>query len=259
MKHLPAYHHGRQLPFGHLTGFRDAHQLALAHDPHPIGDGRYLIQLMGNENYRHALFPDHRPERLKQFIRLLRGEHSSRLVQNENIRPPVQGLQNFHTLLQADAQLAYPGIRLHPQPVLLRQSPDLFPRRFPGTENPAPARLPAQNHVLGHREGRNQHKMLMYHTHPPANGRPGAEMRYRLSLDCEPASCGRINTVQNIHQGAFPRAVFSHQCKNFPLLYGQRHIVIGQNPGKFHGDMGKLNHRLLQTDHLPFQQQAKNL
>lgn len=37
MEHLPADHHGGQLPLRHLTGLRQAHQLALTHDAHPVG------------------------------------------------------------------------------------------------------------------------------------------------------------------------------------------------------------------------------
>lgn len=36
-------------------------------------------------------------------------------------------------------------------------------------------------------------------------------------------------------------------------MYRQGHVIVGQHPGKFHGNVRKLNYRLLQTDHLPFQ------
>lgn len=82
MEHLPADHHGGQLPLRHLTGLRQAHQLALTHDAHPVGDGHDFIELVGDENDGHVLLPDHGPEDFKQFVGLLGGEDGGGFVQN---------------------------------------------------------------------------------------------------------------------------------------------------------------------------------
>ena len=108
-----------------------------------MGNGHDLIELVGNEDDGHALLPNHSPEDIKELIGLLRGEDGGRLVQNQNVRPPVQGLQNLHPLLQADAELSHPGLRVHPQAILLRQRPDLLSGGGPVTEKPSPPGLPA--------------------------------------------------------------------------------------------------------------------
>ena len=95
--------------------------------------------------------------------------------------------------------------------------------------------------------------MLMDHAHPQLNGSFGAEVGNLLSLDREAPPRWRVNAVENVHEGTLSRPVLPHQGKNFPLMYRQGHVIVGQHPGKFHGNVRKLNYRLLQTDHLPFQ------
>ena len=121
MHHLPAYHHGGQLAFRHLPRLRKAHQLPLAHHPHPVGNGHDLIELVGNEDDGHALLPDHSPEDIKELIGLLRGEDGGRLVQNQNVRPRYKVFKISTRCCRPTLSSPPPGLRIHPQAILLRQ------------------------------------------------------------------------------------------------------------------------------------------
>ena len=51
-------------------------------------------------------------EDLEQLLRLLRREHGGRLVEDENVRLPVERLQDLDALLLADADVLHARIRV---------------------------------------------------------------------------------------------------------------------------------------------------
>ena len=100
-------------------------------------------------------------------------------------------------------------------------------------------RLPAENDVLGHGEAGYQHKVLVDHAHTQRNGVPGAEFLDSLALDGQAAFGGSQNAVEDVHQRGFACTVFTHQREDLALADGKGNIVVGPDPGEFHGDVFK--------------------
>ena len=67
-----------------------------------VGDLEHLVQLVADEDDRQALALEglEDPEELDG---LLRRQHRGRLVEDEDVRPPVERLQDLDALLLADA------------------------------------------------------------------------------------------------------------------------------------------------------------
>ncbi len=99
-EHVLAHHHGRQDALVHVLGFRHAHQFALAHDAHAVGDGHDLVELVGDDDDGHLLFPHNAADDGKELVRLLGGQHGGGLVKDQHVGAAVQGFQNLHALLQ---------------------------------------------------------------------------------------------------------------------------------------------------------------
>lgn len=67
----------------------------------------------------------------------------------------------------------------------------------------------AKNEVFGHGEGWHQHEVLVHHANARANGvTRGGELN-RPVIDQYLAGIGFIQTIQNIHEGAFAGPVFA--------------------------------------------------
>ena len=121
VEHLAADHHAGQHAFVDLAGVLQAHQLAGAHHAHAVGDRHDLVELVGDDDDRHALVAHDAPDDPEQLVGLLGGQHGGGLVQNQHVRAPVQGLENLHALLQAHAQGIDLGGGVDLQAELLRE------------------------------------------------------------------------------------------------------------------------------------------
>jgi len=87
------------------------HLLPAPEDGDPVGDREHLVQLMGDEDDRMAL-PLERLDDLEQLLGLLRRQDSRRLVEDEDVRPAVERLQDLDALLLADGDVFYASLRV---------------------------------------------------------------------------------------------------------------------------------------------------
>jgi hypothetical protein len=65
-----------------------------------------------------------------------------------------------------------------------------------------------------------------------------------LTINKEGAPVRLQQTVQDVYQGGFAGAVFAYQGMNLPLRHVEVHIVIGQNQGKFFGNVTHVNGKI---------------
>ena len=195
---------------------------------------------MGDDDDGHILFLHHPPQHGEELVGLLGSQHGGGLVQDQHLRTPVEGLQDLHTLLQAHAQLAHHIRRIHIQAVFPAQLRHRLIGGLQIIQHTQLLRFPAQNDVLGHGEAGNQHEMLVDHAHTQGDGMLGVVLGDGFSLDDHLAPGGGEDSVENVHQGGFSRAVFAHQGKDLALADGKIHILIGPDTGEFHGDIAKL-------------------
>ena len=89
-------------------------------DGDPVGDLEHLVQLVADEDDRHALALE-ALEDPEQLGRLLRGEHGRRLVEDEDVRAPVERLQDLDALLLADRDVLDLRVGIDPEAELERE------------------------------------------------------------------------------------------------------------------------------------------
>ncbi|MPM59538.1 hypothetical protein SDC9_106382 [bioreactor metagenome] len=181
----------------------------MGEDADPVADAQHLPQLMADENDALSL-RRHLPDHFKQRLALLRQQHGGWLVQNQDFRTGVQKLQNLDFLLHADAQPLHGAVQLHLNVVLFLQLFKLRAHLFPVPYGQR-SRPVHQAHVLHRVKPAHQHEMLVHHADTVAHGVLGAGNFYLLAAQQDAARVGMIHSENNIHQGAFPRAVFAQQ------------------------------------------------
>ena len=78
--------------------------LALAQNGHPVGDGHDLVELVGDDDDGFAVGL-HVAQDIKEPVGLLGGEDGGGLVQNQDVRAPVEDLDDLHRLLFRDGHV----------------------------------------------------------------------------------------------------------------------------------------------------------
>ena len=203
----------------------NTHGPAAAKDGHAVRDIHDLIQLMRNKDKGIALFFQFF-QFVKQVLDLLCRQNGRRLVQDQDLRPTDQSLQDLHLLFHTDRDIHNFGVCVHGKVEFLR----VFLRdrhcllvidhdaRF--------RRSHAQHHVLSHGQARHQHEMLMDHADPLADSHGRRRQMDRLSVDQDLAGGRLFQTEQHLHQRGFPSAVLSHQCMDLTYFDIKVNILV---------------------------------
>jgi hypothetical protein len=147
----------------------------------------------------------------EQVLSLGRGEHCGRFVEDQHGRVPDQRLDDLDPLLDADRQVLHQGIRVDLQPVAPGQLTDVAAGLAPVEQAGRAGLLHAEGDVLGHREHRYEHEVLVHH---PDAGRDGVLRRGELDLlavQQDLALVGLQQPVQDVHQGRLAGAVLAEQ------------------------------------------------
>ena len=246
-RHRTSNHH-----IGHLLGVgfpceHIAHELAVAQDGHPIGQVLHLVHLVGDDDDGLAVVA-HIAQDLEELFRLLGGQHSSGLVQNQNIRPAIEDLHDLHRLLLGNGHIVDLLVGVHVEAVgianLLHFGSDLIHIQPSGL-------LQAQDDILRSGEHIHQLEVLMNHANAIGKGILGGTDQRLLAIDENPALIGKIDAGEHIHERCLAAAVFPQQSQNFALVDVQPHPVIGQHRAKPFGNVPHLHSGFLffQKDH----------
>ena len=102
-QHLAADHQARQLRRARVFRLDAADDLAVAHHRHVVGDREHLRQLVRDDDDRLSLLA-HAAKDGEELLDFLRRQHGGRLVENQQLRVPVERLQQLDALLLADRQ-----------------------------------------------------------------------------------------------------------------------------------------------------------
>ena len=166
-RHVAAHHHFRQRLRAGARGRYLSGDLAPAKDRHPVGKIHDFPELVRDEQHRLAFRPQGLEVGEKRFG-LLRGQHSRRLIQDQDLRFAEEELENFDALLDAHRQFFHRPVPIHRQPVVLGECLQGDPGA--SAVQPAPAmRFGAHQHVIQGRAGARQHEVLMHHADARGN------------------------------------------------------------------------------------------
>ena len=174
----------------------------------------------------------HIPQHGKELLGLLGGQHGGRLVQDQNIRAPVEHLDDLHRLLLGDGHIVNLLVRVHVKAVGVAD----FPNFLSGLRQIQPPGQ-TQNDVLRRGEHIHQLEMLMDHADAVGEGILGGADDHRLSVDGDLPLVGEIDAGEHIHQGGLAAAVFTQQGQNFSPVDVQPDLVVGQDGPEGFGDV----------------------
>jgi hypothetical protein len=241
-QHRPADHH-----LGHLVGVgvgggHGVDHLAVAEHGDPVGDLEHLVQRVGDEDDRLAVGLElaHVGE---QLLDLLGDEHGRRLVEDQDVRPPVQQLEDLDPLLLADADVLDPGVGVQrgAEPTGQLLHPALGLAQVEAA--PALVGLGPEDDVLGHREVVDQHEVLVDHADAQLDGLARRVDMLCFAPDQDLALVGLLKAVEHLHQGRLAGPVLADQGVDLALGHLQVDLVVGDDPGVAPGDAPALDGR----------------
>ena len=225
-QNITAYHHPGNVPLGDILNTSGSHNLTIPQDGDSVAYFLNLVELMGDKNYGKALlFQIFQLN--EKFLCFLGCEHGGGLVQQQDLCSTQQNFQNLHSLLIAYGQVHDPFVRVDGKIVLfgnLFGHPDclLIIKEYPFLPG-----FRAQNHVFCYRERRDKHKMLMNHADAVLQRNQGIGYLHFLPVNENFAFFRHLLSEEHLHQGGFPRSVFSHEAMDFSFLNTKSDILIG--------------------------------
>ena len=97
-------------------------------------------------------------------------------------------------------------------------------------------RLDAEHDVLGHREHRHQHEVLVHHADAGADGVAGAVEMGRLAVDEDLALVRPVEAGEHVHQRRLAGAVLAEQAEHLAGADGEVDGVVGDQITEALGD-----------------------
>ena len=160
-------------------------------------------------------------DHLEELLRLLRREHGRGLVEDEDVRLAIERLQDLDALLLAHSDVLDPRGRVDGEPVAVR---DLLhaPLGLVDVEHdPAAGRLLGEDDVLRDRHHRDEHEVLVHHSHAGPDRRARRAEPNGRPLDDDLALVGVVQAVEDVHQRRLAGAVLAEQRMHLALAAGR--------------------------------------
>ena len=252
VEHRAADHHRGELFFVHVAGVLHADEPSLAHHAHAVADCHDLVELVRDDDDRHAQLAHHAADDGEQLVRLLRGEDGGRLVEDQNLVVAVEHLEDLGALLHTDGDVLDERVGVNVQAVLLAQGEDLFAGL--GLLQKAVLRgLHAHDDVVEHGEAFHQLEVLVDHADPQCVCIVRVLDLHHLAVFFDDALLRLVQAEQHAHQRTFAGAIFAQQSVYLAFAQLQGDIIVCLDPREFLGDVEHLDHKILcQSAHSPF-------
>ena len=146
-------------------------------------------------------------------------------------------------MLHGDGQSRDASRRIHVEAVAGRQRADLRLRLLEIHGAGLTDRFVAENHVLGNRQWRNQHEMLVHHADAEPDRIRGATDDGRPAVKDNLPAIGANQPVDHVHERRLPGAVFPQKRVDLAPLGDQVHVVIRPEVSEGFDDPTKLQRR----------------
>ena len=186
------------------------------------------------------------PEDAEQLTGLLRCQHGRRLVEDEDLGPAIERLEDLDALLLPDGDLGDECARLDDQPVLLGQLANVLLGGSLVEEDAG--RLLAEHDVLRDGHHGNEHEMLVHHADAGMDGIARRVEAHGLAVQEDLSGIGPIEPVEDVHQRRLAGAVLAEQRVHLTAPDVEADVVVRYDAGELlanspHLEDALLNHR----------------
>ena len=200
---------------------------AVADDGDLVRNIGHLVELVGDDDHRHALLLEAQHQ-IQQRPGILLVQGGGGLVQDQQLGLLCQGLGDFHQLLLAGAD----GLDLDLAALLQAHHLQVFVRLGVGRvpiDGELVAALVAQVHVLADGHLGHQRQLLVDDDDAQLLGILDVRELADLPVVDDVALVGAvgIDAAEDVHQRGFARAVLAHQCVNLTFLHLEVDVVQG--------------------------------
>ena len=176
----------------------------------------------------------------EQLLRLLRGQDGRRLVEHEDLRPAVEGLQDLDALLRSDGDVLDATAGVDREAVAVGEVADTFPRLPEVEHHPRVRGLFGENDVLGHGHHRDEHEVLVHHPDPALDRVLGRRERRLLPVEEDLPRVRVVEPVEDVHQRRLAGAVLAEQRMHLAGGDVEVDVVVGEHAGEALGDPAEL-------------------
>ncbi len=159
----PAHHHLGELGLVRLRRRGLAHHGAAPEHRDAVGDGQDLVQLVADEHDRLAVVTQP-PQVVEQVLGLGGGQHRRGLVEDQDLHPAVERLQDLDPLLLAHREVLDDRRGVDLETVRAPRARPPWPRTPPRSRIGPPS-MP-EDDVLGDGEGVHEDEVLVDHPDP---------------------------------------------------------------------------------------------
>ncbi len=223
MRNFAADHRLDQVVFGERRRLVRLRHAAVLEDDRFVAYLENFIHPVRDQNERRS-FGLQLAHHSEQPLRFRLGQARGRFVQNKHGRTGQPGLRDFNHLLFGRRQVLDQPVRVHLEADFLQH----FARplvQLPVADQAEAGRLPAEQHIFADRQLRQQAQLLVNDRDAHPLGGLRISERDLLSLVGDRSAVGRKTSGQNVHQGAFARAVLADQRQNGPSLASDGHVL----------------------------------
>ena len=181
------------------------------------------------DNHDGLAVVSHVAQNGKELVGLLGGENGGGLVQDQDVRAPVQHLNDLHRLLLGDRHVIDLLVRVHLEAVLIADGPDF---RGGGLQIQLSLLLQTQNNIFRGGEHVHQLEVLVHHADTQIIGVLGGADDHFLAVDADLALVREIDAGEHIHQSGLAAAVFAQQRQDLSPVNVQPYLVVGYHRAK---------------------------
>jgi hypothetical protein len=234
--HRTPDHHPRQLRLGRVGRRGAARDLAPSQDGDAVGDLQHLLELVGDEDDRGP-FLGEGPHDLEELLGLLGRQDGGGLVEDEDVRLSVEGLDDLDALADPDRQVLDQRVGRNAQVVPVGEFHDARTggRLVEAAEWGARG-LDPEHDVLGDGEDRDEHEVLVDHPDPRGDRVAGVVEGDELVVDEDLALIRLIEAVEDVHERGLARPVLAEQAEDLATIDAQVDAVVGDDAREALGD-----------------------
>ena len=188
-----------------------------------VGELLHLVHLVRDDDHGLAVIA-HVAQHGKELFGLLRGQHGSRLVEDQDVRAAVEHLDDLHRLLLGNGHIVDLLLRVDLEAVGGADLADLL-RRALEVELAGQA----EHDVLGGGEHVHELEMLVDHADAEIKGVLGGADDDLFAVYGDRALIREVDAGEHVHQRGLAAAVFAQQGQDLAAVDIEPAFVVGDD------------------------------